>query len=233
MKSLSALILIFSVALAFFILVPAFLNQPFPPNPFLKNADVLDLFTPLVLIPIYYLLLYHGSSEKPNLNQTILFLVFASLWVLGQGMHLSANSIGHWLVDETGSQAYKVTYFHDEVLSHYLWHLGVITLSAQLVYSSWKNPFETSTARLIIEILAAILYGLTIFIIGIEGGTVPIMFPFSILAAVAGFMLGWRKYQKMPLLTFFTIGYTLAALIFVGWRLYWGGYPQFSYLGWI
>lgn len=233
MKSLSALILIFSIALAFFILVPAFLNQPFPPNPFLKIADVLDLFTPLVLIPIYYLLLYHGSSKKPNLNHTIIFLVFAALWVLGQGMHLSANSIGHWLPAVNGNQAYEVTYFYDEVLSHYLWHLGVITLSAQLVYTSWKHPFEPSTARLMIEFLAAILYGLTIFIIGIEGGTVLIMFPFSILATVAGIILGWRKYQKMPLLTFFTIGYTLALLIFVGWRLYWGGYPQFSYLGWI
>jgi hypothetical protein len=232
-KRLSVLTLVFAVALAFFILVPAFLNQPFPPNPFLKIADVLDLFTPLVLIPIYYLLLYYVSSEKPNLNHTILFLVFAALWVLGQGMHLSANSIGHWLPADNSNQAYQVTYFYDEVLSHYLWHLGVIALSAQLLYTSWKHPFDTSNARLIIEFLAAIIYGLTIFIIGIEGGTVPIMLPFSILAAAAGIILGWRKYQKMPLLTFFTIGYTLATLIFIGWRLYWGGYPQFSYLGWI
>ncbi len=111
MKRLSTLSLIFALALAFFILAPAFLNQPFAPNPYLKIADVLDLFTPLVVIPLYYLLLYYGSSQQPGLRSTIVFLVFASLWVLGQGMHLSANTIGHWLSEVAGDQIYDVTFF--------------------------------------------------------------------------------------------------------------------------
>ncbi|MGB3701839.1 MAG: hypothetical protein WA997_11265 [Anaerolineales bacterium] len=83
MKRLSNLILIFAIALAFFILAPAFLNQPFTPNPHLKLADVLDLFTPLVIIPLYFLLLYYGSSQVPGLKNTIVFLVLAALWVEG------------------------------------------------------------------------------------------------------------------------------------------------------
>jgi hypothetical protein len=52
-KRLSTVILVFTIALAFFIFAPAFLNQPFTPNPHLKIADLLDLFTPLVVIPLY------------------------------------------------------------------------------------------------------------------------------------------------------------------------------------
>jgi hypothetical protein len=225
--------LIFALAIAFFILAPAFLNQPFAPNPYLKLADVLDLFTPLVLIPLYYLLLYYGGSQPLSLRSTLVFLVFASLWVLGQGMHLSANTIGQWLSDVAGDQVYDVTYFYDEVLSHYLWHMGAAALSAQLIYNSWKHPFEEQTARLISETVSGIIYGLTIFIIGIEGGTVALLFPFSALAAIAALFLGWGKFKQTPVLTFFMVGYALAALIFVGWGLYWGGFPQFSHLGWI
>ena len=233
MKRLSSLILIFAIALAFFMLAPAFLNQPFAPNPFLKIADVLDLFTPLVIIPLYYLLLYYGGSQFPSLRETIVFLVFAALWVLGQGMHLSANTIGHWLATTAGDQVYDVTYFYDEVLSHYLWHLGAAALSAQLIYHSWKYPFQEKSSRLVPEFVAGIIYGLTIFIIGIEGGTVAFIFPFSIIAAVAALILGWGALKRMPVLTYFMIGYALAALVFTGWGLYWGSFPQFSHLGWI
>ncbi len=71
MKRLSTVILVFTIALAFFIFAPAFLNQPFSPNPHLKIADLLDLFTPLVVIPLYYLLLYYGGNQQPGLRSTI------------------------------------------------------------------------------------------------------------------------------------------------------------------
>ena len=233
MKRLSILLLVFTITFAFFILAPAFLNQPFAPNPYLKLADVLDLFTPLVIIPLYYLLLYFGASQKPGLSDTIVFLVFNSLWVLGQGMHLSANTIGHWLATTAGDQVYDVTYFYDEELSHYLWHLGAAALSVQLIFRSWKHPFQAQSSHLYIEMIAGMLYGLTIFIIGIEGGTVWLWFPFSAITAIAVFALGWRKFKHLPVMTYFMLGYALAALIFTGWGLFWRGFPQFSHLGWI
>ena len=233
MKRLSILILVFAIAFAFFIIAPGLLNKPFTPYPHLKIADVLDLFTPLVLIPLYFLLLYFGASQIPSLKSMIVFLVFAALWVEGQGMHLAANSIGHWLSDLAGDQIYDVTYFFDEVLSHYIWHLGVVTLSAQLIYRSWKFPFTDGSSRLILESIAGVIYGFTVFIIGIEGGTVSLLFPFSVLAAITALILGWGKFKRLPLLTFFLVGYALAALIFTSWGIYWGSFPQFSHLGWI
>jgi hypothetical protein len=233
MKRLSTLILVFALTFTFFIIAPGLLNKPFTPFPQLKIADVLDLFTPVVLIPLYYLLLYFGASQVPNLKSTIVFLVFAAIWVEGQAMHLAANSIGHWLSDLTGDQVYEVTYFYDEVLSHYIWHFGVIALSAQLIYRSWRKPFTDASSRLILESIAGIIYGFTIFIIGIEGGTVPLLFPFSVLAAITALIWGSGKFKSLPLLTFFLIGYALAALIFSAWGIYWGFFPQFSHLGWI
>ena len=233
MKRLSTLILVFALTLAFFIIAPGLLNKPFTPYPYLKIADVLDLFTPLVLIPLYYLLLYFGASRVPSLKSMIVFVIFAALWIEGQAMHLAANSIGHWLSDLTADQIYEVTYFYDEVLSHYIWHFGVIALSAQLIYRSWKYPFTDGSSRLILESIAGVIYGLTVFIIGIEGGTVPLLFPFSVLAGITSLIWGWGKFKRLPLLTFFLVGYALAALIFIGWGIYWGSFPQFSHLGWI
>jgi len=54
---------------------------------------------------------------------------------------------------------------------------------------------------------------------------VALLFPFSILAAIAALFLGWGKFKQTTVLTFFMVGYALAALIFIGWGLYWGGFP--------
>lgn len=233
MKRLSLLILVFSILFAFFLISPGMLNIPFGPYPLMHVADVLDLLTPIVLIPIYYLLLYYGSAERPVLGTTIIFLVFAAIWVEGQGMHLSANSIGHFLEYGDGSQLSQITYFYDETLSHYLWNLGIVTLSAQLIYRSWRYPFRDGADRLILEVLAGLVYGFTIFASGIEGGTILLTFPFAILAALFCLITGWRNYKFVPINTFFLTGYGFAALAFAIWGLYWSSFPQFSELGWI
>ena len=233
MKRLSILILIFAIAFAFFFIAPGLLNKPFTPYPQMKIADVLDLLTPLVLIPLYYLLLYFGANQLPTLRTTIIFLVFSALWVEGQGMHLSANSIGHWLNDLMGDDINQVTYFYDEVLSHYMWHMGVVALSAQLIYRGWMYPFTDQSSRLIPEAIGGVVYGFVIFIIGIEGGTVPLVFTFSVLATLISLIWRWGHFRERPVVTFFMIGYGLATLLFIGWWLYWSGFPQFSHLGWI
>jgi hypothetical protein len=230
-KRLSNLILIFALAFTLFIIVPGLINKPFSPYPSMKVSDVIDLFTPLVLMPLYFLLLYFGSSKEPGLRSMIVFLVFAAIWVEGQGMHLGANSIGHWLTDTMGEEINQVTHFYDEVLSHYIWHLGVVTLSAQLIYREWKHPLNDQSSRLILESIAGILYGLTIAIMGLEGGTVPLLFPFSVLAAIICLSWGWGKFRQQKLLTFFLVGYGLATLVFIAWGLYYGGFPQPSELG--
>ncbi len=79
MIRLSILILIFAVALASFIIAPGLLNKRFTPYPHLKIADILVIFTSLVLIPLYFLLLFFGTRQVPSLKSMIVFMVFAAL----------------------------------------------------------------------------------------------------------------------------------------------------------
>ena len=95
MKRLSLLTLIFALLSVVFFLLLIFFRIPFPLYPFMSWQDALDIFTPLVLIPIYWLMFRYGSSERPRLAEEIVFLLFACLWIAGQGMHLSANSINN------------------------------------------------------------------------------------------------------------------------------------------
>lgn len=113
-------------------------------------------------------------------------------------MHLAANSIGHWLSDLEGDQIYKGTYFYDEIFSHYIWHFAVAALSAQLIYRSWKYPIPNLSYQIVVLIIAGSIYGLTIFIMGIEGGTVLLLLPFSVLVAIILIILKWRKKKAPP-----------------------------------
>jgi hypothetical protein len=107
----------------------------------MKIADVFDLVTPLVLIPLYWLLFTDVSDKPLTLKETILFLIFAALWIEGHGMHMAANSVGHWLDRLETTDFYSVNYFYDEVLGHYLWHIGVMRLSGIILLRQWRNPF--------------------------------------------------------------------------------------------
>jgi hypothetical protein len=171
MKRLSLLTLLFSIAFFVFFMLPPFLNQKFGPYPLMKVADVFDLFTPLVLIPVYWLIFRLDGKSVPTLGENLCFMLFAAFWVLGQGMHLAANSIGHLLTNMEGSDIYNLGHFYDEVLSHYLWHFGVVGLSAMLIYRQWRNPLVEGRMSAWVAILAGIFYGFTYFALVIEGAT--------------------------------------------------------------
>jgi hypothetical protein len=230
---LSRLILVFSVAFAVFFTVPPFLSSQFGPYPLMKLADVFDLFTPLILIPLYWLLYQVGQDKRPSLGEGVAFMVLAALWVLGQGMHLAANSIGHLLKEMTGSDAYVLTYFYDETLGHILWHSGVMGLSALLLIRQWQNPFPGEKASLGLLLPAGIIHGLTFFVIVVEGGTALLGIPFALTVILAGLVWGRAKLREQPLLLFFVVSYVVAMLFMAGWGIYWGGLPEFSALGFI
>ncbi len=104
MQRLARLTLIFAILFAVFIIAPAFNSDRFAPYALMKNGDVLDLLTPLVLIPLYWLLFQIHPSRSPSQKEMLIFLIFAALWVQGQGMHLVANSIGHLTPLYSGSE---------------------------------------------------------------------------------------------------------------------------------
>lgn len=230
MKRTVFFIVIFAIAFTVFFFGPPLLGIEFGLYPLVKVADVFDLLTPLVLIPLYWLL-YSAEKKEMKLSHVILFLVFAALWVEGQGMHLSANSIGHLLEGVKGSNAYRLTYFYDEILSHYLWHLGVMSLSVLLVFREWQNPSANEKMPLLPVIVAGIIHGFTFFSIVIEGGTAPLGIPFVLLAVVFGLVRGRKRLGKQPLATLFFVSYVVAMVFFIGWGVYWKGLPQFSEVG--
>ncbi len=238
MKRLSLLTLVFAVLSVVFFLLLIFLRTPFMLYPLMSNQDTLDVLTPLVLIPIYWLLFKAAASNGSDRAEEIAFTLLATIWVLGHGMHLAANSVNNLaealakkqVVDITGTDIYQLTYFYDEHLSHYLWHIGVLGLAVLLIYREWRRPAGIAT-NWWAAILAGILYGFTYFSIFLEGQTVVLGLPFAV-GVVAFALISERKHlAQRPMLAFFFVACLLASLFFIGWGLYWRGFPQFSDVG--
>ena len=231
MKRLSLFALIFSIAFAVFFIGPPLLSRQFGSYPLMKIGDVFDIFTPLILMPLYWLLFRLDADRAPSLKENLIFLLLVALWVEGQGMHLSANSIGHLLGGMEGSDTYNLAHFYDEVLSHYLWHFGLAGLSALIIFRQWRSPFTEGQAVSWLPILAGIIHGFTLFVIVIEGGTAPLGVPFVILVTLLGLIWGRKRFSQQPLLLFFFIACLVATVFFAGWGVYWGGLPEFSEVG--
>jgi hypothetical protein len=231
MKNLARYILLFSVLFLLFLVLPAFLWNNCHFNPLVNQGDILDILTPLVLLPIYWLLFWYASSEKVQLTESLVFVLLAGMWAEGQGMHLSANSIGRLLDEITHGNAYILTGFYDENLSHYLWHFGIFSMAVLLVYQEWRRgPGEERLSWELI-IPAGIIHGLTLFVIVIEGGTAPIGIPFVVIFPLV--ILVWRrdKLKTAPITSFYFISFLLALFCIAGWCFYWSGCPEFSDVG--
>ena len=74
MKRLSAIILLFTIAFAIFFIGPPLLGKPLDPYPLMNVADVFDILTPWVLLPLYWLL-YRKSQPGPVSMSGIIVLV--------------------------------------------------------------------------------------------------------------------------------------------------------------
>jgi hypothetical protein len=231
MKNLSIIAFVFSIAFLLFFMAPPFLNKQLGIYPLMKAGDLFDIFTPLVLIPLYWLLFRIGKDKVPGIKANLVFMVLAAFWIEGQGMHLAANSIGHLLEGMKGSDIYSLTGFYDEVLSHYLWHLGIFGLSVLIISRQWRNPFAEGQATLWLPIMAGIIHGFSLFVIVIEAGTAPLGITFAVLLTLFGLGWGRKKFNQQPLLLFFFTACSVAVLLFAIWAIYWQGLPEFSEVG--
>ena len=238
MKRVSIQTLVFAVLSLTFIILITFLSSDFPPYPLASYQDAIDMFTPLILIPVYWLLFKSASTNGTKRSEEYAFMILSALWVLGQGIHLSANSINNLIgalaenqvIDITGTDIYHLTYFYDEHLGHILWHLGVLGLAALLVYREWRKPSGQTTLWWAV-IVAGVIYGFTYFAIFLEGQTLVLGYPFSAIF-VAFTLISQRKFlNQRPVLAFFFSTCLLAFILFSGWGLYWGYFPQPSEVG--
>jgi hypothetical protein len=224
-----ALALLFAVAFIVLFLAPPFLPYTFPPYSLIHWADVVDLLTPLVLIPLYWLL-FTTSNAPTTARWTIAFLVLAAIWVEGHGIHLVANAIGHLDKGQPGP-AFDLTEFADEKFSHYIWHGAALALSALVIFrhSRWSDKAVGPSWP---GIVAAVIYGFAMFLIGDEGGTAPMVVAFAAAVTVTAFLIGRRRLLASPVLATFGLGYPVALTLFAIWFVYWGGrLPQFSEIG--
>ena len=227
LKRLSVLILVFAILFFIFFIALVFLRLPFKLFPLMSWQDVIDILAPLVLIPLYFLLYRIDSKIHLSFSGLILFIVFAVFWAAGHGMHLSANSINNLLAQngmETGD-IYKLTYFLDEYLSHYIWHTGMVGLSALLIYRQWKNPLLTGKAMLLPVVSGGLIYGFSYFLIILEGNTAPLGVTFSIMATLFIAIWAGKGLNRQPVVTFFLVGYALSCILFLIWGIMWGGLP--------
>jgi hypothetical protein len=232
-KWLSTYILAFAIAFLVFVLGPPFLGFNFGPYPLMKVADIFDLFTPLILIPLYWLLFRLGKEYQPTISESLAFVILTAFWVLGHGIHLASNSIGHLIENMIGTDVYRLTSFYDEKLSHYLWHFGVIGLSAILIYRQWKNSLTEGIIRKGFIIAGGIVYGFTFFAMVIEGSTSPMGITFAVLALI--FMLVWgrKNLGQHPLILLFIVSCGVSLILFAVWGIWQQGLPEFSEVGFI
>ncbi len=238
MKRIARLILVFACLFTVFIILMPFLSSQFGPYPLMKVQDVADLFTPLVLIPVYWLLFEVAPERRPGRAEVTAFLIVAALWAEGQGMHLSSNSVDNLLQGKGPAQVVEavnrlgagltesgvaaLTYFYDEVLSHYLWHAAMMAFAALLIFRQWRSPFAPPLSSLALPMAAGVLYGLDHGLMALEGGTLPLAVPFA--AGVVAFTLIWGRgeLRRQPLLTFLFVAFAVALTLWLVWWLVWG-----------
>jgi len=233
MKHKSFVPLVFAVLFAIFFLGLILFRIPFPLYPLLNYQDVIDLLTPLVLIPLYWVMFRYTDGEESHDSEQIVFMVLASLWVMGHGMHLAANSIDNLaeglakkqVLDIIGTDIYKLTYFLDEQLSHYIWHLGIAGLTALLIYRGWRHAAAEKVTWWV-TITAGVILGISYFAIFDEGQTVPLGLPFTFIITLLTLIWGRKRLTQQPILAFFAIACMVAFVVLAVWGLVWGGFPE-------
>ena len=246
-ENLWILLFLFGLSLALFHILPPFLTRIFlwP----LSWGDSLDFLTPFAVIPFAYMLYSRlnripqpspqseSSSKSLNILAKVILATGFISYVEGHGLHLSANSIARLLQEMKDSDLFRAVYLYDEVISHFIWIVGLYLISSGLILFASNLSFKPPIRRsLIFLCLGALFYGLTFMAEAVEGQTVIFAFP----AACVNFLVSLVLYLKRaregrinPVFLFFLLAYLLSVILFSGWGISRGGFPQFSELGWI
>jgi len=234
----SRITLIFAIAFAAVLIGPPVLGRgQFGPNPDLKWQDVLDLATPIVMLPTYWLLIRQpGWAPDLDRSELLLFLGLGAVWAQAQGMHLAANSIDNLLAGQTSAPTIQLIHLFDEIVSHYLWLLAIVGLAALAYLRHWRHPLPVDLSadlsdRVIVPI-AGLIYGFTFFDIVVEGGTGALGIPAAAALTVIPPWLSRGRLRQDPVAAFVFAGHLSAVVLFAAWWVYWGGrLPQFTEVG--
>ena len=234
----SRITLIFAIAFAVVLLGPPVLGRgQFAPNPDLKWQDILDLATPIVMLPAYWLLIRQpGWAPDLDRSELILFLGLGAAWAEAQGMHLASNSIDNLVAGQVDVRAAPLIHLFDEIVSHDLWLAGIVGLAALAYIRQLRHPLPVGTPDdphdFLIVAIAGLIYGFTFFDIVVEGGTGGFGIPAAAALTVIPLLTSRGRLRREPVSAFVLAGHLSAIVLFAAWWVYWGGHlPQFTEVG--
>lgn len=215
----------YAAALAVFLLLPPILHATVGPPGGFTMQEAVDLFTPIVVLPLaWWVLDCLGPLRRVD---AFLFLVVAIVWVEGQAIHLATNAIGDVFSRGAERDAFYATpagdldHWFDEGLGHWLWHLAWAALSIlMLAVTSRRRSWSAGSG--ILAAVGGLLHGLTFFFVTVEGETVLLGIPLCI------FLVAWSFRETAagstnPAIRFFLVSSAVTLLVYLGWAAANGG----------
>lgn len=229
-------LLAYAVALAIFLLVPPGLGQTVGPPVAFTRQEAADLFTPLVVLLLAWLVL--DSSGSLGRRSVVMFLAIAVVWVEGHGIHLAANAVGDAVPRGAAREAYYATvpgdldHWLDEVLSHWLWHVAYVALAVLMLWHGRDGTPVHRRAAWVTAALAGFVYGVVFFIVTVEGGTAPLGIPASLGFLAWGALEAWRGPRDRAIVTFFLVAAVATLAGYADWAwINHGNLPGFYDVG--
>ncbi len=189
-RRLSLALLGYALALAVFLVVPPTLRNTVDGLTGFTWQELLDLFTPLAVLPVAAAALRLAGATGSRWTMAI--LVVAIVWVEGQAIHLAANGIDDAAREATGAgvpgAAGEVTHWLDERLSHWLWDAGWVGLSGLFLAAGAHERLRGGAAAASVALVvgAAVVHGLIFGITTVEGVTALLGIPASAVLLAAG-----------------------------------------------
>ena len=232
---LPAALLAYAVALAAFLLVPPYLKTSVGPPAAFTLQEAADLLTPLVVIPLVWLVFdLSGGLGRRGL---VAFLVIGALWVEGQGIHLAANAIGDAFPHDGATAFYQTVpgdldLWLDETLSHWMWHVAWVALSVLVLAAATRSAVSPTKSPSAMAAAAGFVHGATFFLVSVEGVTTLLGIPASVLILAWSLLETRRGRARQPVVTFFLAMTVVTLLGYVGWAAlnHWT-LPEFSKVG--
>ena len=223
----------FAVALLVFLMVPPFLTNEVGLAPGFTGQEAMDLITPVATMALFVVAMELTGRSGTWLR--VLAAAVIAVWVAGQGIHLAANGIGDVFASGAPRDAFYATpvgmldHWLDEVLSHWLWHVGWLGLLAALLWVGATGRPDGSESTAIANGLAGLggaIHGFTWFVVTDEGGTWQLAIP--AMAVVLG--LAWfvrrRDGSGRVISTFLVVGAVVALVFYGAWVIVAGWEPK-------
>ncbi len=231
----SRALLAYATALAAMLLIPPYLRTVVGPPQAFTLQEAADLFTPVLAIPLAWVVLERaGSLGRAGIAA---FLVAAAVWIEGQGIHLAANAIGDAFSPDGATAFYRTVpgdldFWLDETLSHWMWHLGWVAISVLVLAASTRDQAPAADRPASIAAAAGLVHGVTFFLVTVEGTTTGLGIPASILFLGWGAVAGRRAWARRPVSAFFVVSAAATLLGYAGWAAMnnWK-LPEFSAVG--